>query len=124
LEDGASGDASLVSGTMSEMQIARANIASHVSPEATHQFDIALHDAVLNSVRSMDDLHAAVCECAGALRRAEVGPVQLILAMKACAIDSSSRYRPDNDEFPASNVDILIDHIVRWSIEEYYKPVC
>lgn len=106
------------------MQIARANIASHVSPEATHQFDVALHDAVLNSVASMDDLHLAVCKCAGALRRAEVGPVQLILAMKACAIDSAGRYRPDNDEFPASNVDVLIDHIVRWSIEEYYRPVC
>ena len=106
------------------MQIARANIASHVSAETTHQFDVALHDAVINSVRSMDDLHAAVRECAGALRRAEVGPVQLILAMKACAIDSSTRYRPVNDEFPASNVDVLIDYIVRWSIEEYYRPVC
>jgi len=108
---------------MSEMQIARANIASHVSAETTHQFDVALHDAVLNSVASMDGLHAAVRECAAALRRADVGPVQLILAMKACAIDSAGRYRAVNDDFPASNVDVLIDHIVRWSIEEYYKTV-
>jgi hypothetical protein len=43
--------------------------------------------------------------------------------MKACAIDSAGRYHPDKDEFPASNVDVLIDHIVRWAIEEYYRTV-
>jgi len=108
---------------MSEMQIARANIASHVSPEATHQFDVALHDAVLSSLASMDELHLAVCQCSGALRDANIGPVQMILAMKACAIDSARRYHPENDEFPASNVNVLLEHIVRWAIEEYYRKV-
>ena len=103
------------------MQIARANIASHVSAETTRQFDVALHDAVLSSIASMDDLHEAVSECARALRNGGVGPVQLVLSMKACTIDSAGRYHPDNDEFPASNVDVLIDHIVRWAIEEYYR---
>ena len=106
---------------MSEMQIARANIASHISPETTRRFDVALHDAVLSSITSMDDLHAAVSQCAGALRDAGVGPVQMILAMKACAIDSAGRYHPADDAYPASNVDVLIDHIVRWAIEEYYR---
>jgi hypothetical protein len=106
---------------MSEMQLARANIASHVSPETTRQFDVALHDAVLNSITSMDELRVAVSQCVKALRNADVGAVQMILAMKACAADSAGRYHPANDEFPASNVDVLLDHIVRWAIEEYYR---
>jgi hypothetical protein len=105
------------------MQIARATIASHISSETTHHFDIALHDAVTSSVESMAELHDAVCECVRALRLGDVGPVQMILAMKACAHDSATRYHPEPDEFPASNVDLLIDHIVRWSIVEYYKTV-
>jgi len=107
---------------MSEMQIARANIASHISPETTLQFDVALHDAVTSSIESMAELHDAVCDCVKSLREADVGPVQMILAMKACALDSAGRYHPpQDDEDPGSNVDVLLDHIVRWSIVEYYK---
>ena len=108
---------------MSEMQIARANIASHISPETAHDFDVALHDATTASLESMSELHDAVCACVRALRDGNVEPVQMILAMKACAIDSARRYHPEDDEFPASNVDILLDHIVRWAIVEYYKNV-
>lgn len=108
---------------MSAMQIARQNIASHVSAETTRHFDVALHDAVTSSIESMAELHDAVCDCVKSLRDADVGPVQMILAMKACALDSATRYRPQDDEYPASNVDLLIDHIVRWSIVEYYKTV-
>ena len=105
------------------MEIARATLASHVSPETTRQFDVALHDAVLTSLESMHELHAAVCECVKALRSANIGPVQMILAMKACAHDSAGRYRPARDEYPGTTVDMLIDHIVRWSIAEYYTTV-
>jgi hypothetical protein len=108
---------------MSEMQIARANIASHIPRETTHQFDLALHDAVTTSIESMAGLHDGVRDCVKSLRAADVGPVQMILAMKACAIDSAGRYQPDNDEYPCTNVDVLIDYIVRWSIQEYYNPV-
>ena len=105
------------------MQTARENIASHVSPETTRHFDVALHDAVTTSIESMAELHDAVADCVKSLRQANVGPVQMILAMKACALDSASRYRPEHDESPASNVDLLIDHIVKWSIAESYKTV-
>lgn len=105
------------------MQTARENIASHVPTETTRHFDVALHDAVTSSIESMADLQDAVCDCVQALRGADVGPVQMILAMKACAHDSAGRYHPEPDEFPGSNVDLLIDHIVRWSIVEYYRTV-
>jgi hypothetical protein len=108
---------------MSEMQIARANIASHVSMETTRQFDVALHDAATDSIKSMADLHDAVIGCVKCLRSADIGPVQMILAMKACALDSAGRYHPENNEYPATNVDILMDQIVRWSIAEYYNNV-
>jgi len=106
---------------MSEMQTARANIASHVSQETTHQFDVALHDAVTTSIKSMTVLHDAVNDCVRSLRGGNVDPVQMILAMKACALDSAGRYHSANDAFPISNVDMLMDQIVRWSIAEYYN---
>jgi hypothetical protein len=108
---------------MSGLQVARSNFAAHVSPETTHNFDIALHDAVRSSIESMAELRAAVCECVRSLREADVGPVHMILAMKACALDSAGRYHPENDEYPACNVDLLMDQIVRWAIVEYYKKV-
>lgn len=108
---------------MSAMQTARENIASHVSAETTRHFDVALHDAVTSSIESMAELHDAVRDCVKSLREADIGPVEMILAMKACALDSATRYRPKDDENPASNVDLLIDHIVKWSIAEYYTTV-
>jgi hypothetical protein len=69
----------------------------------------------------MTELRSAVCDCVDALREAEVGPVQMILAMKACALDSAKRYSPSGDEIPASNVDLLLEQIVKWAIIEYYK---
>jgi len=106
---------------MAQMQTARANIASHVSAERTLQFDVALHDAITTSIESMADLHEAVIDCVRSLRAAGIGPVQMILAMKACTLDSGGRYHPEHDEYPATNVDLLIDQIVRWSIAEYYN---
>jgi hypothetical protein len=105
---------------MSEMQSARANFASHISRDTTHNFDVALHDAIATSLTSMAELRDAVRLCVRSLKEANVGPVQMILAMKACALDSAGRYRPAHDEYPASNVDTLMDYIIRWSIGEYY----
>ena len=109
--------------TLLEMKAARETVASHLSANTTLQFDVALHGAAVDSIESMTELRDAVCDCVHSLKNAEVGPVQMILAMKACALDSGNRYRPEGDEYPASNVDMLIDQIVRWSIAEYYKNV-
>ena len=105
------------------LQVARANIASHVSAEITREFDIALHDAIPSSLASMAELHRTVCECVRSLKAANVSTVQMILAMKACALDSAGRYKIDSDEYPATTVDILIDQIIKWSIAEYYRNV-
>lgn len=99
---------------------ARATAESHITRETTRQFDIALHGAAVSSIESMALLHSAVCKCVSALREANVGPVDMILAMKMCALDSSARYRPTLDELPVSNVNTLMDQIVRWAIAEYY----
>jgi hypothetical protein len=105
------------------MQAARETVSSHISSETTRHFDVALHAAAKNSLESMAELRQAVFECVGCLRDAAVGPVQMILAMKACALDSSGRYRPEGDEYPASNVDVLMDQIVRWAIIKYYDSI-
>jgi|SRR5438105_332342 len=103
------------------MQVARETVASHLSSDTTRQFDVALHAAAASSLDSMTELRNAVCNCVTCLKNADIGPVQMILAMKACALDSSKRYSPEGDGYPASNVDMLVDHIVRWAIIEYYK---
>jgi hypothetical protein len=119
---GASGDASQVARTdMLEMKAARETVSSHIPIESTRHFDVALHGAIRSSLESMTELREAVFECVDCLRVADVGPAQMILAMKACALDSGGRYRPEGDEYPASNVDTLIEQIVRWSIIKYYS---
>ena len=104
-----------------QMQAARETVASHISHETKRHFDVALHSAVSSSMQSMTELRSAVCHCVDALRDADIGPVQMILAMKACALDSAKRYSPTGDEHPASNVDLLLEQIVRWAIIEYYQ---
>jgi hypothetical protein len=106
---------------MSSLQNARATAKSHISRERTRQFDVALHSAATSSLESMTVLHSAVRDCVGALRDGNVGPVDMILAIKACAHDSAARYRPDLDTLPASSVNMLVDQIVKWAIAEYFR---
>jgi hypothetical protein len=106
---------------MSQRQAARETISSHVSFETTRHFDVALHSAAVSSIESMTELRTAVCACVDSLRDADIGPVQMILAMKVCALDSAKRYSPQGDEYPQSNVDLLLERIVKWAIIEYYE---
>lgn len=106
---------------MSDLRNARATAKAHISRETTRQFDVALHGAATYSIESMTLLHNAVRDCVTALRDGNVGAVDMILAMKACAHDSRARYRPDLDTLPVSNVSVLVDHIVKWAIAEYYR---
>jgi|SRR6478672_6303845 len=105
---------------MFEVQRARATAKSHLTPATTRHFDVALHYAATSSIESMTALHRAVCDCVNALKQADVGPVDMILAMKTCALDSAARYPPDRDELPTSSVDVLLNQIVTWAIAEYY----
>ncbi|HJP59767.1 MAG TPA: hypothetical protein VJ865_07200 [Gemmatimonadaceae bacterium] len=105
------------------LQTARYNIASHVSIETAREFDLALHAAIPSSLATMVELQRTVRECVKSLKAANVSPVQMILAMKACALDSAGRYRLDSDEYPATTVDLLMEQIIRWSIAEYYQSV-
>jgi hypothetical protein len=107
-------------GVMFEVQRARATAKSHLTPATTRHFDVALHSAATSSIESMTALHSAVCDCVKVLKDRNVGPVDMILAMKTCALDSAARYPADRDELPASSVDVLLDQIVKWAIAEYY----
>ena len=69
----------------------------------------------------MTELHRAVCDCVNTMKSENVGDVDMILAMKTCALDSAARYRPELNELPASNVNALMDQIVKWAIAEYYR---
>ena len=103
------------------LQNARATAKSHITRETTRKFDVALHQAAKSSIESMAVLQRAVVDCVNALKDGNVNVVDMILTMKACALDSSGRYRPELDPLPASNVDTLMDMIVKWSIAEYYR---
>ena len=105
---------------MLDRESARATAKSHITRETTRQFDVALHGAAVSSIESMAVLRTAVCNCVDSLREGEVGIVDMILAMKTCALDSAGRYQPEFDELPVSNVNTLLDQIVKWAIAEYY----
>ena len=89
---------------MSELHNARATAHSHITSDTTRQFDVALHSAATSCIESMNLLQRAVCDCVSALKNGNVTPVDMILAMKACAHDSAGRYRPPREAQPASNV--------------------
>jgi hypothetical protein len=69
----------------------------------------------------MNELRVCVQKCVSLLRQQQMGPVQVILTMKAMVRESTKRYRPFGDEEPRSNTDIMTDYIVKWAIIEYYR---
>ena len=94
---------------------------SSITRESASEFDIALHHAVRNSVVSMNELRSCVEKCVAAMKRSNMGPVQVILTMKALVKESNKRYRPLGDEEPKSSADVIIDYVVKWAIIEYYQ---
>jgi len=89
--------------------------------EATLPFGFALQEAVGTSLASMDELHRCIKPCVVFLRGAGVGPVQMILTIKACARESALSRRALGHEFAVANLDMLMEQIVKWAIVEYYR---
>ena len=106
---------------MPELQAQRSPSLTSISSESTRNLDLALHVAAASSAESMIALRKCVCRCVDNMRDSGVGAVQMILTIKACAKGSALRYRPLGDEHPQSNVDLLLDEIVKWSIIEFYR---
>ena len=106
---------------MPELQGERIPALTSISRESTRNLDLALHVAAASSVESMVDLRKCVCDCVDNLKDSGVGAVQMILTIKACAKTSARRYNPLGDEHAISNVDLLLDQIVKWAIVEYYS---
>ena len=106
---------------MPELQEQRIPALTSISRESTRNLDLALHVAAASSLESMIDLRKCVCDCVDNLKDSGVGAVQMILTIKACAKGSALRYKPLGDEHPLSNVDLLLDQIVKWAIVEYYS---
>ena len=106
---------------MPELQAQHIPALTSISTESTRNFDLALHVAAANSADSMTALRKCVCNCVENMKESGIGTVQMILTIKACAKGSALRYRPLGDEHPQSNVDLLMDEIVKWSIIEFYR---
>ena len=106
---------------MQQLQAHRIPALTSISTESTRNLDLALHVAATSSAESMVALRSCVCECVANMKDSGVDAVQMILTIKACAKGSSLRYRPLGDEYPASNVDLLLDQIVKWSIIEFFR---
>ena len=68
----------------------------------------------------MTRLRRCVAECVDNLRETGIGPVDMIITIKACAKESAARYHPVGDGDPKTCVDILMEQIVSWAIVEYY----
>jgi hypothetical protein len=97
------------------------NRAVPIHVEASRDFGVALHDAVSTSVASMDDLHQSLTPCVDFLRDSGIGPVEMILSIKACARDHAKERQARGDEFAVANANMLMEQIVKWAIIEYYR---
>jgi hypothetical protein len=103
------------------MQPVKQTVPYPLPTETSNQFGTALHDAVRGSIASMQELHDCLTPCVDFLRDAGVGPVQMILSIKACAKESALRNHALGDEFAVANANLLMEQIVKWAIAEYYK---
>ncbi len=92
-----------------------------IQAEVSQHFGAALHDAVTTSIASMDELHERLTPCVKFLRASNVGPVQMILSIKACARDHAKAMQARGHEFAVSQVNMLMEQIVKWAIIEYYS---
>ena len=104
-----------------ELRPIQASSLSSIPKETSRHFDLALHGAARTSVESMENLRKCVNDCVASLKEFELGPVDMIVTMKACARESAHRYHPIGDEDPKSNLDLLMEQIIKWAIVEYYK---
>jgi hypothetical protein len=89
--------------------------------QTSREFGTALHDAVKDSIESMQELRHCLKPCVDFLREAGVGPVQMILTIKASAKESAARDHALGDEFAVANANMLMEQIVKWAIVEYYR---
>jgi hypothetical protein len=105
----------------SVMQPANETLPYPLPRDASHEFGTALHDAVKGSGESMEVLHERLKPCVGFLKDSGVGPVQMILTIKASAKESARRNHALGEEYAMSNANLLMDQIVKWAIVEYYK---
>jgi hypothetical protein len=96
-------------------------IPSPVPVETARLFHVALHDVIRSSAISMSDLRECVKACARALKDSDVGPAQMIISMKACAREGTKRFPASLNEHELSNAEFLMEHIIKWSIVEYYS---
>jgi hypothetical protein len=92
-----------------------------VHAESSHHFGMALHDAVVTSVNSMDALHDCLTPCVDFLKRDGVGPVQMILSIKACVLAHARLSADRGNEFAVGNANLLMEHIIKWAIVDYYR---
>jgi hypothetical protein len=106
---------------MPDLRSASAASSSFIPDETSRLFHVALHEVVRSSAVSMADLRNCVRACTRSLRDANLGPVQMILAIKACAKDGSRQFPTVLAEHELSNADFLMDEIVKWAIIEYYR---
>jgi hypothetical protein len=88
---------------------------------ASQQFETALRDALRGSIQSMQELRECVKPCVAYLRESGVGPVQMILTIKASARESALRNHALANQFAVANANLLLEQVVKWAILEYYR---
>jgi hypothetical protein len=88
---------------------------------ASRQFETALLDALRGSIQSMQELRECVKPCVAYLRESGVGPVQMILTIKASARESAFRNHAVGNQFAVANANLLLEQVVKWAILEYYR---
>jgi hypothetical protein len=103
------------------MQQVQQTLPYPLPSHASEEFGTALHDADKGSGESMHALRECLKPCVEFLKDSGVGPVQMILTIKASAKESARRNYALGEEFAVSNANLLMEQIIKWAIVEYYK---
>ena len=69
----------------------------------------------------MAELRECLTHCVTFLRNSGIGPVQMIVSIKACAGEHAAANQALGNEFAVANASLLMEQIVKWAIIEYYR---
>ena len=105
---------------MQQVTLGDGTLPFPIPDETALPFQVALQEVVRSSAISMADLRECVKACTRSLRDSSIGPAQMIISMKACARECDKRHALA-ERRDSSNVDFLMDIIVKWAIVEYYR---
>lgn len=89
--------------------------------ETADRLEDALRNAVRRNTKSMDELHGAVTQSVHSLRDDGMLCEAVLLTIKSCVRHYGRKHRRPGT-LEATYSELLMDQIVTWCIQDFYRP--